>query len=304
MTWPYGNIYERLGDDGAVMYVLTSERTALQESRLSRFADFAGFSSGETVNSHGPREVSPRGPAREVVRFEMRGTPSPRTVYLKRARASHLKDALKDLLRLRRVRTRARHEFDMLVRFRRAGVSVPDALAAGERHVFGRDVGSFVLVAALGEGRPLDVALAEPESPGVRLDILRSLARSVRAMHDAGLTHGELFARHVFAAEHSGGSWKFSFIDLQQAKAESRTSRGRRARDLAALLVSLPPDETTMRERLAFLREYLGRPSLRRDDLAFARGAVLAAARRFVRRDSCRSWRAALAGSPRGENVP
>jgi tRNA A-37 threonylcarbamoyl transferase component Bud32 len=245
------------------------------------------------MREKGDRHLLPVGP--EGASHKRCLSPFSRTVYLKRARASHLKDALKDLLRLRRVRTRARHEFDMLVRFRRAGISVPDALAAGERHILGRDVGSFVLVAAVGEGRPLDAALAECESPGVRLDILRSLARSVRAMHDAGLTHGELFARHVFAAERSGGAWTFSFIDLQQAKAEPKASRRRRARDLAALLVSLPPDETTMRERLAFLREYLGHPLLRCDDLAFARETVLAAARRFARRDGCKSWRAVLA---------
>ena len=280
-----GSEYERCVEADTLMWIRTARRVMLQENELTHFADFMACERGELINSHGWREV---------LQMDLTGDGGVRTVFLKKFGPMQLKDALKDLLRFRRVRTNALGEFDMLCVFGRAGITVPETIACGERHVLGRDRGAFLMVERLARGRPLGEVLAGLKHPSRRRRLIGSLARFVRRMHDAGLSHTALYAKHLFVEEEPDGVWSVAVIDLQQAVCRRAVSRRRRSRDLATLMVSVHPDVTTPRERWRFLLEYLATSKLSRKDLHFVRRVVLPCAGRLSRRTLYRAWRPIL----------
>jgi len=277
--------YELLTEGNTSVLVRSSHRRMLQRNGLFRFRDFHGCAKGEVVNAHG---------SREVVRLTLDGEMGPHAVYLKRFGPMHLKDALKDLVCFRRVQTLAQAEFAMLCACRDADVPVPEAIACGTCHRWGRDRASFLMVEALPSGRPLDDALETTGDAGRRGRLIASVAAFVRRMHDAGITHADLFAKHLFVDEWSDGTWGAAVIDLQRACREPSASATRRGRDLAALLVSIDPTATTPRERRAFLLGYLNRDKLTPEDLAFLRRCVLPRARKLCRRTVYRAWQPVL----------
>jgi len=272
--------------DGDRVWLVRSDRVeTLKRNGFSTFDDYLS-ARGETVNaSH---------VGRDVVRLDLDDGGKTLTGFLKRCGPSDLKDALKDLLRLRRVRTKARVEFEMLREFARAGLDVPRALAFGERVVGGRDRASFLMVERLPCGRPLDALLAEPADPVRRRRLVDALADFVRRMHDAGLSHPDLYAKHLFVEERPDGSWSVATLDLQRASSSRDVSLVARGRELAALLVSVHPDAASARERRQFLCRYLGVRRLGPQELTFVRQRVLPRARRLSRRGVYRAWQPVL----------
>lgn len=268
-----------------MMYVRTDVRPVLQKNAFARFDDFVRPDRGEVIQSHGIREVA---------RLELTDETGPRTVYLKRYGPMDLKDALKDLLLFRRVRTKAAHEFEMLAAFRRAGIAVPVALAWGERHVLGRDRASFLMLEALPPGEPMRAVMLRLKEPSRRRRLIASAAEFVRRMHQAGCAHTDLFAQHLFVTEREDGRWSVTVIDLQRAVCRPSLAAKERGRDLASLMVSVAPDAATRRERMEFLHGYLGRRKLARDDVTFVRSTVLPTARKLSRRTGYKVWRPIL----------
>jgi len=285
LTVPTSNDFELWRDADTVMWVNTAHRQTLLESGLARFEDFRDTTAGEVVNRHG---------VREVVRLTLTGCDGPRTVYLKRFGPTHLKDALKDLVRLRRVRTPALVECTMLRALRDAGFGAPAVIACGERHVLGRDRASFVMVDALNTGRPLDEVLKGLADPARRRGLLAATASFVRRLHAAGFSHGDLFAKHLFVSREDDGDWSVSVIDLARGRRDATTSPARRARDLAALMVSIDPGVTSVRERRTFLLEYLGADRLGADHLRFVRQRILPRAGKLSHRAVYRAWQPLL----------
>lgn len=268
-----------------MMYVRTDRRMMLQKNGFVGFGDFLRQERGEVIQSHGIREVA---------RLELTDETGPRMVYLKRHGPMDLKDALKDLALLRRVRTKAGHEFDMLAAFRRAGIAVPVALAGGEQHVLGRDRASFLMLEALPSGEPLRAVLSRLKEPSRRRRLIAAAAEFVRRMHEAGCGHTDLFAQHLFVTECEDGGWSVTVIDLQRAVCRPRLGAIERGRDLGALMVSVAPDAASRRERMEFLHGYLGRTKLTKDDASFVRTAVLPQARKLSRRSGYKAWRPIL----------
>ena len=286
MSFHPPNSYERLVERDCSMYVRSDRRALLQRNGLVHFEDFVQSDAGELVNAH---------PSRQVFRLELRGEDSALAVFLKRSGPIEGKEALFDLLKFRRVRTKATREFAMLCAFREGGLTVPEVLACGERHVLGRDRASLLVVEALPSGRALGDVLAEHGPTDGRKKLLHALARFVRALHDGGFTHADLFAKHVFASQAENGDWSFAVIDLQRARHSRVVSPAHRARDLAALMVSVHPDATSLGERLRFLREYLGKTKLEPGDRHFLK-KVLSRARKLSRRTVYRAWQPVLEG--------
>jgi tRNA A-37 threonylcarbamoyl transferase component Bud32 len=280
-----GTDYERLREADTFLFVRTDRRLMLQKNGLVRFGDFMTCPHGELVQSHG---------LRDVVRLVLKDETGSQTVFLKRFGPMHLKDALKDLLLFRRARTRAVLEFDMLSAFRRAGLAVPGVLACGERHVLGRDRASFLMVDGLASGEPLDTVLSRLHDIPRRRRLIASAAEFVRRMHQAGCSHTDLFAKHLFVTEGEDGKWSVAVIDLQRAVRRPSLTVRLRARDLASLMVSLAHGATTRRERLEFLLAYLDRTKLTKDDVTFVRTAVLPQARKLSRRTGYQAWRPIL----------
>jgi len=280
-----GSEYERLREADTFLFVRTDRRLLLQRNGFVRFGDFMMCPHGEVVHSHG---------LRDVVRLVLKDETGSQTVFLKRFGPMHLKDALKDLLLLRRVRTRAVLELDMLSAFRRAGLAAPGVLACGERHVLCRDRASFLMVDALPSGEPLDTVLVGLKESRRRRPLIASVAEFVRRMHQAGCSHTDLFAKHLFVTEGQDGKWSVAVIDLQRAVRRPSLSVRLRGRDLASLMVSLTPKATTRRERLEFFLGYLNQAKLTKDDVTFMRTAVLPQARKLSRRTGYQAWRPIL----------
>jgi tRNA A-37 threonylcarbamoyl transferase component Bud32 len=157
-----------------------------------------------------------------------------------------------------------------------AGVACPEWIAAGEDGS-GR---AFLLLAALPGAVDLRQYLHDQRGapPGRRYRFAADLGAAVARAHAAGFDHPDLYAKHVLVDAATG---RCSFLDWQRSRRRPRVGWRTRVRDLAALDATLAEDRATVRERLAFLRSYLG--ERRADASRFAR-AIRASASRLLRR--------------------
>jgi hypothetical protein len=91
-----------------------------------------------------------------------------------------------------------------------------------------------------------------------RLDLLHTLADQVRAMHAAGISHGNLFWRNLLVRPAPDAQPEFFFLDAQPLRPWERLRPGGTwwVRELAQLTVSAIPF-TTRTERLHFMKHYL-----------------------------------------------
>jgi len=110
-------------------------------------------------------------------------------------------------------------------------------------------------------GRPLNEWLRDDPAPAARRHVTWALARLVRRMHEAGLTHRDLKAPNLLVAPADAARPRPVLVDLDGLRQRRRVSVRRRGRDLARLGVSLEEwGVARATDRLRFLRAYLGRP--------------------------------------------
>jgi hypothetical protein len=112
-------------------------------------------------------------------------------------------------------------------------------------------LGAFLLTAAPRGSRPLPDAMRVLEGKP-RRRLVRAVASSVRALHDRGLTCPDLLAHHLLVSLPD----RVWLIDA--ARLRRRTGRRARARDLAALELSLPCGADRFSDRARFLAAYAG----------------------------------------------
>lgn len=141
-------------------------------------------------------------------------------------------------------------EGQVLRELRRAGVSGPEWIAAGED----RDGRAFLLVREL--TGTIDLRLFLQGQPDVvrRRCLARNLGEALAHVHDAGFDHPDLYAKHVLVDSRSRA---VHIIDWQRSRRRRDVSWFLRWRDLAALHATLAPELASLRERLACLRAYL-----------------------------------------------
>jgi tRNA A-37 threonylcarbamoyl transferase component Bud32 len=277
--------YERLVDGSAEMLLRSARRRMLHEAGFVRFADYVHADRGEEINAHGRRRVR---------RLTLGKTDDAGTFYLKTFGPGKCTRALRRLWHRRRVETLARREFKMVEAFREAGLGVPEAVAMGERRLLGFDRAAFLLTAELPGARALDDVLHEGVATVQRRALFSAVAAYVRRMHAAGLVHRDLFAKHVLVTPMRDARWDVATIDLQRASKHDAPSPRARGRDLAALLVSLPPGVTTPRERLRFWHDYTGARSTDAPGRRFLAKHVLPQAAKLSRRRVYAAWRPVL----------
>ncbi|MBF1801094.1 lipopolysaccharide kinase InaA family protein [Alloalcanivorax profundimaris] len=96
-----------------------------------------------------------------------------------------------------------------------------------------------------------------------RWRLLQDVAEALRYMHSRGMAHGTLYPKHIFVAwRPSLGRFDVRFIDLEKARHSAGAAH--RLRDMESL--SRRSQGVSLRDRLRFLRAYLGRPRLKADD--------------------------------------
>ncbi len=169
---------------------------------------------------------------------------------------------LEDMLTLKRPVVDAGNECAACRRLARVGIRAPRVAAFGVRGANPATRQSFVVCDALdGFVSLTEVAerwRREPPPPSLRWQLTRELARLVRALHDAGINHRDLYFDHVLADATAlqDGRVELALIDLHRAGLRRRVPRRWLLRDLAALSFSAAYEGATRTDQLRFLRHY------------------------------------------------
>lgn len=223
------------------MHVVREHGDLLPPLRLDTFEGVAGWR-GPFVTDHGAK--------RDVFRAQADGV----TLFIKRIRHERLKDRIYGLLFLGGAWSSARREWNNYMALQGSPISSASPVSFGERGSALK--GESYIITEAATGTPLDAFLvSHVGEPRRRQRILGELATRLRQMHDAGIAFPDLFARHVFVDE-STSPTRFSLIDVSRLDRLRHVDARRRARDLAALHVSLPLRYLGMSDRLRFLRAY------------------------------------------------
>lgn len=218
---------------------LVNPRYALHLWRqgLRSAADYLAVSGGTLVHRHRGRQVHYLG---------MSGV----GCYLKRQAGITWKERIASQWAGFGWSSRSHREWQVLSELWQHGHLGPEPMAVGET-----PEGAFLLVRALPDAVDLPTLLRQGMAGPRRRELLQRTAHALAALHGLGLSHPDLFAKHVFVHWNHG---HISFVDYQRTRKYSASIPWRqRSRDLAALAASLHPASVSGLERSLFLRHYL-----------------------------------------------
>jgi UDP-glucose:(heptosyl)LPS alpha-1,3-glucosyltransferase len=173
-----------------------------------------------------------------------------------------------------------RNEWSALVTLAREGLLGPPPLALGADAR-----GSAVLMEFVEGEAQLDHWAAEQlgrlrgrERARTKRRILDALADHVRAFHEKGFTHRDLYLCHVWIREKP--ELQLRFMDLHRVEQHARIPRRLRVKDLAALHFSASRwVQPSRSDQLRFFERYLGVPTLGPEHLRLARSVLRKSAR-------------------------
>ncbi len=160
-------------------------------------------------------------------------------------------------LRARLFQSRARREFEILRALAARNIPTLTPLCYGEENRDIRRLHSFLVTALLENVETLEARIQAKPERNRRLETLDTIARSVRAMHQAGFCHGTLFPRNILLCPQD--TFEPKIFDAPFGRFVKRPlTRTERANDLVCLLRFTDPC-VTRAEKARFLRVYLGR---------------------------------------------
>ncbi len=178
--------------------------------------------------------------------------------------------------------SKARCEWDNYAVFTRLGIPCAEAIACGEqRDALGRLRRAFILTRAVSDAPTLiefwrEIAGEKTRrARSIRLRLARELASMTRRIHDANFFHHDLVWRNILVTSQNPDEPKLWWIDCPRGSFDSWSpwQNRKRLKDLASLDKSAvkfcPP-----RERLVFLKTYLGKKQLDAEVKSFARAVV------------------------------
>jgi len=134
-------------------------------------------------------------------------------------------------------RHRAAFEYAFLAEMRRRELPAVRPLAYAARRSFGFVKAAVLITEAAPHPAQLDTWVAKNNVPG---DLVRTLGREVRRLHEAGVQHGGLFLRNILLDTESKDSWRFFYIDPDRSGrlVNGPLPRDRAAEDLSDLAAS------------------------------------------------------------------
>lgn len=209
-------------------------------------------------------EVIVRSGSAEVRRVQLGDGPATRTVFIKKYWANRFAQLWNGALRGTFLgRSKAQREFRNLTRLRRWGLDAPAPVAFGEERRFRWLTRSFLISEGVADPCLLDVLIRDrfsqdrgPDQRPFRRELIDSLARYVRRLHEHHFVHHDLFWRNVILSGH--GIDHFYLIDAHKGGYWlPGTGTRARAKDLATL-DAVAPTFFRRTERLRFLLSYLG----------------------------------------------
>lgn len=201
---------------------------------------------------------------RVTLRFTLDDAGRERAFYIKRHGRSSLKEYIKPLLSLRWPILGAKNEWNALLDFHEAGLPTMTPVALGQH---GSD--SFLITEAIENCTKLselpmpaaDHHVRAVTSGPSRRSLVSRVAHTTQRMHGAGLHHQDYYLGHLLlpnpAAKGESPPDRIYVIDLGRVRKQRPLSRRWIVKDLAQLNYSAR--ETSLTERMRFLREYLGR---------------------------------------------
>ena len=184
--------------------------------------------------------------------------------------------------------SKAQCEFRNYGAFRDLGIASPDRVAWGEqRDWLGRLCRAFVVTAAVPRAWTLPQFVAETcpnrastEARHLRDTLLRELAAMTRRIHEANFFHHDLVWRNVLVTWEPPAPPKLWWIDCPRGGFARFGARHRRIKDLASL-DKVASRLVTRRERLAFMKRYLGKSRLDSETKQFVRETLAYRKRRW-----------------------
>lgn len=190
---------------------------------------------------------------RFTLRFTLLDNGKERSFYIKRHGRSALKEYLKPLLRLTWPILGARNEWEAILAFHSAGLPTMTPVAIGEC-----GANSFLITEALEACDKLselrdEWAKDRQAHAGRRAELLDQVAKLSRKMHKAGLHHQDYYLGHLLCSQADPS--QLYVIDLGRVRHQQPLAQRWVVKDLAQLDFSA---DATPRERIRFLREYLG----------------------------------------------
>jgi heptose I phosphotransferase len=237
----------------ATLEIHPDYRTLLERGGLATFDALFAAGEAERVDGHRLRSVSrlhiPDADGAEVV------------VYLKRRWRPNARRSWRDLLRLTWPMPAAEREWTNAMRLVRAGIPVAARVAWGRSDDRGRPRTLVVFREVAGPSLAawLHGARQIPPAPGLRRAVAKAVGRAVRALHDAGFSFPDLYGKHLYLENLESGRPRVVLIDVQRLR---RATAARKAKDLAALLVSTGGLGASRSDRLRVLASYRGQRNL------------------------------------------
>ena len=181
--------------------------------------------------------------------------PDGRTLFLKCAAFTSLKQIAADVLRLRRPEPTSQRERRGLLRVAEAGISAPRPVAWGQRRRCGLPWRGVLAMTLLG-GVALDEHLASAEVDA-RAEALEAVGRTLKKLYQAGLSWPDLRVKHIFVdAGPSVGLLDLERLEPRRGAAGRRTTR--QVARFCAELRQAGADEGG----LAAMLQAMGRPDL------------------------------------------
>lgn len=141
------------------------------------------------------------------------------------------------------------------------GIEVAEIAAFGEEMDGAREQRS-VLVLAEVKGHSLEKWTEGREERAPRT-LVNQLADFVARFHQRGYIHRDLYLSHIFLDGDAEAPERLTMIDLQRIMQNPMRKKRWIARELAQLAYSTPEEVAGLRQRLRFLKRYLGGQSLR-----------------------------------------
>lgn len=188
--------------------------------------------------------------------------------------------------------SKARREWESYTAFAECGVRCAERIAVGEeRDGMGRLRRAFLITRAVPGAKTLTEFVeqdcadrGQPGSRSVRNQVLVQLAAMTRLIHEHGFFHNDLYWRNILVTRAGDGAPELWWIDCPRGHHARFHREHRRVKDLACLdrMASL---HCTRKERLAFVRAYLGEECQKVEVKRLALSAETYRQRRWVRKN-------------------
>ncbi len=199
-------------------------------------------------------------PDRTTLRFERAG----RGYFLKYHKGVGWREIFKNLLFFRAPILGADNELAAIELLRSRGVDTMVAAGFGRSGCSPAARQSFLITQEIADAPSLEDVTAEwgdtPPPVAVKRRLIDTVAKQVRAMHEAGVNHRDLYLCHFLLRDGDMGAMRLALIDLHRAQIRSKVPERWRIKDLAALYSSAAHIRLTQKDFFRFVCAYYQLP--------------------------------------------